>query len=138
MDTLVKRISTLFGRKPERRNITTSTTDESTQSNLSTTHETVNIQGNNYNSFCKIVLNNLIEPKYIEDDLTRHLPVDVIKVIFSFLKPQDLSTLCLVNRFWRTLSSDNSLWKSLIETELTDPQAYENLMYVTDSNFSNL
>lgn len=56
-----------------------------------------------------------------KEDLFSRIPDEVLLYIFSFLKPSQLIKNMRVNKRWRQLNGDHSLWKRIcVESSITD------------------
>jgi len=56
-----------------------------------------------------------------------NLPIDVLREIFGHLQSNALAACCLVNRKWRQLASDPTLWEKVIkhENDVFDKKKWE-------------
>lgn len=50
---------------------------------------------------------------------------DILLVIFSNFGPDTLATLCLVNKFFRLIAEDDSLWSQLLQLRRVDPGGFK-------------
>lgn len=63
---------------------------------------------------------NALTPN-INFDIIQDLPVEVAQKIFSYLDPCELGKCCAVNNYWRTIATDERLWKNLFPGLNTPP-----------------
>lgn len=52
-----------------------------------------------------------------KDSLVGLLPLEIWKLIFTFLSYHDLNSISLVCKWWKVLSEDDVIWKALFERE---------------------